>query len=147
MGKFAGFWKCVKNFMFETVPNTIGKSMTNGIIKLNHVYKKYEPYIDAGIHLGLEAFGPVAGTLGGTVASLGLKRASKLADKLEWGNNHDNQFWSNYDNQQKYKDKNVIVVGSQARQEIPPKRDNNNTINNNKIQSRFNELKRINTNN
>ena len=39
MGKFAGFWKRVKNFMFETVPNTIGKSMTNGIIKLNHVYK------------------------------------------------------------------------------------------------------------
>ena len=119
MGKFAGFWKRVKNFMFETVPNTNGKSMTNGIIKLNHVYKKYEPYIDAGIHLGLEAAGgPVASTIGGTFASLGLKRASKLADKLEWGNNHPGEFWSNYDNQQKYKDKNVIVVG--------PKRNNTN---------------------
>ena len=118
MGKFAGFWKRVKNFMFETVPNTIGKSMTNGIIKLNHVYKKYEPYIDAGIHLGLEPFGPIASAVGGTFTSLGLKRASKLADKLEWGNNHPGEFWSNYDTEQKYKDKNVIVVG--------PKRNNTN---------------------
>ena len=117
MGKFAGFWKRVKNFMFETVPNTIGKSMTNGIIKLNHVYKKYEPYIDAGIHLGLEAFGPVASAIGGTVASLGLKRASKLADKLEWGNNHPGQFWSNYDN--KAPDGVRPIV-------ISPKRNNTN---------------------
>ena len=75
MGKFAGFWKRVKNFMFETVPNTIGKSISKGIFKLNNIYKKYEPYINAGIHLGLEALrGPIVSAVGGTIASLGLKK-------------------------------------------------------------------------
>ena len=134
MGKFAGFWKRVKNFVGNTLPNTISK----GVFAVNHLYKKYEPYIDAGIHLGLEALGgPIAGTIGGTIADIGLKRASKLADKAEWGYNHPGEFWSNYDNQQKYKDKKVIV--------IPPKRDNNN-ISNDRFKSRFEELRRINTN-
>ena len=106
MGKFAGFLKRAKNFLFETVPNTYGKNIAKGVFAANKFYKKYEPIIDAGIHLGLEAIGgPIASTIGGTFASLGLKRASQLADKAEWGYNHPGEFWSNYD-------KNIIRIPS-----------------------------------
>ena len=85
MGKFAGFLKRVINFIIGTIPNTIAK----GVFKLNKIYKDYKPIIDAGIHLGLElAGGPIAGIIGGTIANLGLNRASKLTDKAEWGYNH-----------------------------------------------------------
>ena len=96
MGKFAGFLKRVKNFIIGTIPNTIDK----GVFKLNKIYKDYKPIVDAGIHLGLElAGGPIAGIVGGTIANLGLNKASKLADKAEWGYNHQGELWSNYNNE------------------------------------------------
>lgn len=98
MGKFAGFLKRAKNFLFETVPNTIGKTVAKGVFAANKLYKKYEPLITTGIHLALEPLGPIGGTIAGTITDLGLKRASQLADKAEWGYNHPGQMWSNYDN-------------------------------------------------
>ena len=96
MGKFEGFLKHVKNFIIGTIPNTIAK----GVFKLNKIYKDYKSIIDAGIHLGLElAGGPIAGIVGGTIANLGLNKASKLADKAEWGYNHPGELWSNYNNE------------------------------------------------
>ena len=96
MGKFAGFLKRVINFMIGTIPNTIDK----GVFKLNKIYKDYKPIVDAGIHLGLElAGGPIASIVGGTIANLGLNRASKLVDKAEWGYNHPGELWSNYNNE------------------------------------------------
>ena len=96
MGKFAGFLKCVINFIIGTIPNTIAKC----VFKLNKIYKDYKPIINAGIHLGLElAGGPIAGIVCGTIANLGLNRASKLTDKAEWGYNHPGELWSNYDNE------------------------------------------------
>ena len=96
MGKFAGFLKRVINFIIGTIPNTIAK----GVFKLNKIYKDYKPIIDAGIHLGLElAGGPIAGIIGGTIANLGLNKASKLTDKAEWGYNHPGELWSNYNNE------------------------------------------------
>ena len=95
MGKFAGFLKRVINFIIGTIPNTIAK----GVFKLNKIYKDYKPIVDAGIHLGLElAGGPIAGIVGGTIANLGLNKASKLTDKAEWGYNHPGELWSNYNN-------------------------------------------------
>ena len=96
MGKFAGFLKRVINFIIGTIQNTIVK----GVFKLNKIYKDYKPIVDAGIHLGLElAGGPIAGIVGGTIANLGLNRASKLTDKAEWGYNHPGELWSNYNNE------------------------------------------------
>ena len=96
MGKFAGFLKRVKNFIIGTIPNTIDK----GVFKLNKIYKDYKPIIDAGIYLVLElAGGPIAGIVGGTIANLGLNKASKLTDKAEWGYNHPGELWSNYNNE------------------------------------------------
>ena len=96
MGKFAGFLKRVINFIIGTIQNTIVKD----VFKLNKIYKDYKPIVDAGIHLGLElAGGPIAGIVGGTIANLGLNRASKLTDKAEWGYNHPGELWSNYDNE------------------------------------------------
>ena len=95
MGKFAGFLKRVINFIIGTIPNTIAK----GVFKLNKIYKDYKPIVDAGIHLGLElAGGPIANIVGGTIANLGLNKASKLTDKVEWGYNHLGELWSNYNN-------------------------------------------------
>ena len=96
MGKFAGFLKRVINFIIGTIQNTIAKC----VFKLNKIYKDYKPIVDAGIHLGLElAGGPIAGIVGGTIANLGLNKASKLADKAEWGYNHPGELWSNYNNE------------------------------------------------
>ena len=83
MGKFAGFLKRVKNFMFETIPS---KALSTGIKvlnKMNDAYKKYKPLIDAGLHAGFEILGgPIGGTLGGVVADLGLDKISKSIDTL-----------------------------------------------------------------
>ena len=96
MGKFAGFLKRVINFIIGTIPNTIAKC----VFKLNKIYKDYKPIVDAGIHLGLElAGGPIAGIVCGTIANLGLNKASKLTDKAEWGYNHPGELWSNYNNE------------------------------------------------
>ena len=43
MGKFAGFLKRVKNFMFETIPNKVGPALAKGMFAINKFYKKYEP--------------------------------------------------------------------------------------------------------
>ncbi len=70
MGKFAGFLKRAKNFMFETIPNTVGKTIAKGVFAANNIYKDYKPIIDAGIHLGLEAIGgPIASAIGGAIAA------------------------------------------------------------------------------
>ena len=128
MGKFAGFLKRAKNFALNTIPNAIAK----GIFAANNLYKKYEPLINTGIHLALEPLGgPIGGAIAGAITDLGLKRASQLADKAEWGYNHPGQFWSNYDNQKAYEGKNVIV--------IPPKRNNNYDNNNYASSSSNNE--------
>ena len=83
------------NFIIGTIQNIIAK----GVFKLNKIYKDYKPIVDAGIHLGLElAGGPIASIIGGTIANLGLNKASKLVDKAEWGYNHPGELWSNYNN-------------------------------------------------
>ena len=97
MGKFAGFLKHAKNFLFETVPNGIGKSFIKGMGKINKFYKDYKPLIDTGLGIGLGLLGgPIGGSIAGAVAGIGLDRASKVSDKAEWGYNHPGQFWDNY---------------------------------------------------
>ena len=85
---------------------------------INKFYKKYEPYISAGIHGVLDlAAGPIGGTIAGVVADLGLKRASNLLDKAEWMYNHPGELITNYDTQKQYENKDVI--------KLPPGKPNN----------------------
>ena len=120
MGKFAGFLKRAKNFFFETIPNKVGSTLAKGMFAANKFYKKYEPYITAGIHLALEPLaGPKGGTIAGTIADLGLKRASNLLDKAEWMYNHPGELISNYDTIQQYKDKDVIKLPGKPNNDKP----------------------------
>ena len=49
MGKFAGFLKRVKNFMFETIPNTVGKTIAKGVFALNKAYKNMNLLLQVSI--------------------------------------------------------------------------------------------------
>ena len=127
MGKFAGFLKRVKNFMFETIPNKVGPALAKGMFAINKFYKKYEPYISAGIHGVLDlAAGPIGGTIAGVVADLGLKRASNLLDKAEWMYNHPGELITNYDTQKQYENKDVIKLPPGKPKSAPAIYDNNN---------------------
>ena len=120
MGKFAGFLKRAKNFLFETIPNKVGSTLAKGMFAANKLYKKYEPIISAGIHLALEPLaGPIGGTIAGTIADLGLKRASNLLDKAEWMYNHPGELISNYDTEQQYKNKDVIKLPGKPNNDKP----------------------------
>ena len=120
MGKFAGFLKRVKNFMFETIPNKVGPALAKGMFAINKFYKKYEPYISAGIHGVLDlAAGPIGGTIAGIFADVGLKRTSQLADKAEWMYNHPGELITNYDTQKQYENKDVIKLPGKPNNDQP----------------------------
>ena len=40
MGKFAGFLKRAKNFLFETILNKVGPALAKGMFAINKFYKK-----------------------------------------------------------------------------------------------------------
>jgi hypothetical protein len=95
MGKFAGFLKRAKNFFFETIPNKVGPTLAKGMFKINKFYKKYEPYLLAGIDAALAPFtGPLA-PIAGAFTDVGLHRASELLDRAEWMYNHPGEMISN----------------------------------------------------
>ena len=158
MGKLAGFLKRVKNFFYETIPNKVGPALAKCMFAINKFYKKYEPYISAGIHGVLDlAAGPIGGTIAGVVADLGLKRASNLLDKAEWMYNHPGELITNYDTQKQYENKDVIKLPGKPNNDKPipgkPADEVNHNLNEGKmsvinnsehVRQASNELTRIN---
>jgi hypothetical protein len=76
MGKFAGFLKRLKN-----IPNKIVNGLTNGLVKVNNIYKKYGSYLEPLVEAALK-FIP-GGEAIGIVGKLGLDKVSKTIDTLE----------------------------------------------------------------
>ena len=140
MGKFAWFWKRVKNFV-----NVIPYKIINGLSKINDFYKNNQTLINGAIDAGIGLL--PGGAFASPIVNFGLNKISKLIDKAKYGIDHPNSFLPAYDNTTPDGTKPIIV---------PPKRDNTNSnyhkmdiANKSKteqIQSRLNELKRLNTN-
>ena len=85
MGKFAGFWKRVKNFGINALNSTI-----NAMSKINSLYKQYKPAINAGIDALMSAI--PGGSLAAPVVNLGLNKVSNLIDLAKYGIDHPNTF-------------------------------------------------------
>ena len=132
MGKFAGFFKRVKNF-----GNNILNGMINGMSKLNNVYKKMKPTLKPIIDTAL-SFVPLGGLIGYGVEK-GFDKISNLIDIGKFGVDNPNVFLPSY-NKNDFINNNIKLINIDNK-------NNKNNNNNEKIRSRFNELKRINTNN
>ena len=91
MGKFAGFWKRVKN-----LGTNVLNGMINGMSKLNDVYKKIKPTIKPVVDAAL-SFVPLGGVIG-WAAEKGLDKISKTIDFAKYGIDHPNTFLPSYDN-------------------------------------------------
>ena len=142
MGKFAGFLKRVKNF-----GSNILNGFVNGISKLNNVYKEYKPIVDTGIGIALSAL--PGGSFAAPVVSFGLDRISKNIDLAKYGIDHPNSFLPSYD-KNKFMNDNIRPINIDKRNKnnnLMSERNNNSNIMNDKIKSRLDELRRINTNN
>ena len=109
--------------------------MINGMSKLNDVYKKIKPTIKPVVDAAL-SFVPLGGLIGWGVEK-GFDNISKNIDFAKYGIDHPNTFLPSYDRNE-FLNNNIKPININNK--------NKNNINNDKIQSRFNKLKRINTN-
>ena len=109
--------------------------MINGMSKLNDVYKKIKPTIKPVVDAAL-SFVPLGGLIGWGVEK-GFDKISKNIDFAKYGIDHPNTFLPSYDRNE-FLNNNIKPININNK--------NKNNINNDKIQSRFNKLKRINTN-
>ena len=85
MGKFAGFWKRVKNIGINALNSTI-----NGLSKINNLYKKYKPIVNTGIDALMSAL--PGGSLAAPIVNLGLNKISNLVDLAKFGIDNPNTF-------------------------------------------------------
>ena len=122
MGKFAGFWKRIKNIGINALNSTI-----NGLSKINNLYKKYKPIVNTGIDALMSAL--PGGSLAAPVVNLGLNKISNLVDLAKFGIDNPNTFLPS--SAPKHINNGPIHVGKISHRD--------------KINSRFDELRRINT--
>jgi hypothetical protein len=122
MGKFAGFWKRIKNIGINALNSTI-----NGLSKINNLYKKYKPIVSTGIE-ALMCVVP-GGALAAPIVNLGLNKISNLVDLAKFGIDNPNTFLPS--SAPKHINNGPIHVGKISHQD--------------KINSRFDDLRRINT--
>ena len=94
MGKFAGFWKRVKNFGINALNSTI-----NAMSKVNDLYKKYMPSIKPFADAAL-SFVP-GGSAISWVLDKGLNKASNMIDLAKYGIDHPNTILSGFENRNK----------------------------------------------
>ena len=129
MGKFAGFWKRIKNIGINALNSTI-----NGLSKINNLYKKYKPIVTTGIEAIMTAL--PGGSLSAPIVNLGLNKISNLVDLAKFGIDHPNTFLPS--TAPKFKNDGPAHIGKISQKDL----DN---MHQQKIRSRFDELRRINT--
>ena len=131
MGKFAGFWKRIKNIGINALNSTI-----NGLSKINNLYKKYKPIVTTYIETLMAAL--PGGSLSAPIVNLGLNKISNLVDLAKFGIDHPNTSLPIDQNSiPKHRD-GPVHVGKISQKDL----DN---MHQQKIRSRFDELRRINT--
>lgn len=124
MGKFAGFWKRIKNFA-----NNIGTYTINGLSKINDVYKNVYEKIKPGIDT-VASFIP-GGSVISWIADKGLNKVSDAIDMAKYGIDNPNTFYGGYNNRKNLPNGiRPIRIDAYARQEHTRPNNNNNTTNN-----------------